>query len=219
MRPLIIVEGTVGAGKTTLINRLAERLSLEPLYELTDQKLVQILEKFYADPTKWGFQLQIYFLTKRLEQMRIACEKQDVVMDRSIFCDHIFPTVLLKRGEMTELEYLIYKELYDQLIDVSSPPQLMIYLRCSTKTAIDRIKKRGRLWELQIDQEYWEKLNQEYEIFFSHYNLSSLLIIDSDLVDQNFEGVDSLIQQILQDPQKAVYEYDGRSLKRSVRCA
>jgi len=219
MRPLIIVEGTVGAGKTTLINRLAERLSLEPLYELTDQKLLQILEKFYADPTKWGFQLQIYFLTKRLEQMKIGCEKQNVVMDRSIFCDHIFPTVLFKRGEMTELEYLIYKELYDQLIDLSSPPQLMIYLKCSTQTAVERIKKRGRLWELQIDQEYWERLNQEYENFFSNYDLSSLLIIDSDSVDQNFEGVDSLIRQILEDSQKAVYEYDGRSLKRSVRCA
>lgn len=216
MRPKIIVEGTVGAGKTTFINCLSQRLSLEPLYELTDQRLVQILEKFYADPTKWGFQLQIYFLTKRFEQMKIGCEKMNVIMDRSIFCDHIFPRVLLKRGEMTELEYSVYKELHDQLVGLSSPPQLMIYLRCSTQTAIDRIKKRGRLWELQIDRGYWETLNQEYESFFSQYNLSTLLIVNTDLFDENFGQIDSVIEQVLKDHGRSVYEYDGKSLKRSV---
>ncbi|WP_041083929.1 deoxynucleoside kinase [Thermotoga profunda] len=219
MRPKIIVEGTVGAGKTTFINCLTKRLMLEPLYELTDQKLVQILERFYADPIKWGFQLQIYFLTKRFQQMKLGCEKIDVIMDRSIFCDHIFPRVLLKRGEMTEIEYLIYEELHDQLVSLSSPPELMIYLKCSTKTAIDRIKKRGRLWELQIDEGYWETLNQEYEDFFSHYNLSTLLIVDTDLLDENFGQIDLVIQQILKDPKKYVYRYDGKSLKRSVASA
>lgn len=165
MKPKIIVEGTVGAGKTTFINYISERLCLEPIYELTDSKLIQILENFYIDPSKWGFQLQIYFLTKRFKQMKIGCEKGNVVMDRSIFCDHIFPSVLLKRGEMTKLEYDIYKELHSNLIEFSTPPELMIYLKCSTKTAIDRIKKRGRLWELSIDENYWEILNREYEDF------------------------------------------------------
>lgn len=216
MRPKIIVEGTVGAGKTTFINCLAQKLSLEPLYELTDQHLVQILERFYADPTKWGFQLQIYFLTKRFEQMKLGCKKIDVIMDRSIFCDHIFPKVLLKRGEMTELEYLIYEQLHSQLVELSSPPELMIYLRCSTKTAIDRIKKRGRLWELQIDEGYWEILNQEYENFFSRYDLSTLLIIDTDLIDENFNQIDTVIQQVLKDRGKSIYQYDGKLLTRSV---
>lgn len=215
MKPKIIVEGTVGAGKTTFINCLAKKLTLEPLYELTDQKLIQILERFYADPTKWGFQLQIYFLTKRFQQIKLGCERINVIMDRSIFCDHIFPKVLLKRGEMTELEYLIYEELHNQLVSLSSPPELMIYLRCSTKTAIDRIKKRGRSWELQIDIGYWEALNQEYENFFSHYDLSTLLIIDTDELDENFAQIDLIIDQILKNPKKHVYQYDGKSLKRS----
>lgn len=216
MRPKIIVEGTVGAGKTTFINILAKRLKLEPLYELTDQKLVHILEKFYADPTKWGFQLQIYFLTKRFQQMKIGCQKIDVIMDRSIFCDHIFPRVLLKRGEMTELEYAIYEELHDQLVDLSSPPQLMIYLKCSTKTAIDRIKKRGRLWELQIDEAYWETLNQEYEDFFSRYDLSTLLMIDTDELDEDFAQIDSVIAEVLKDDKRSLYHYDGKSLTKEV---
>lgn len=216
MRPKIIVEGTVGAGKTTFINSLAERLMLEPLYELTDQKLVQILERFYANPKEWSFQLQIYFLTKRFEQMKIGCQKMNVIMDRSIFCDHIFPRVLLRRGEMTELEYLIYEELHKQLVDLSSPPQLMIYLKCSTRTAIERIRKRARLWELRIDEGYWEMLNQEYEDYFSHYDLSTLLIIDTDELDENFTQMDLVIDQVLKEPKKTVYHYDGRSLIRGV---
>ncbi len=212
MRPKIIVEGTVGAGKTTFINSLAEKLMLEPLYELTDRKLVQILERFYANPKEWSFQLQIYFLTKRFEQMKIGCQKMDVIMDRSIFCDHIFPRVLLKRGEMTELEYLIYEELHKQLVNLSSPPQLMIYLKCSTKTAIERIRKRGRLYELQIDEGYWEMLNQEYEDFFSLYDLSTLLVIDTDELDENFTQIELVVDQVLKDPKGHVYHYDGESL-------
>jgi deoxyadenosine/deoxycytidine kinase len=217
MKPKIIVEGTVGAGKTTFINYISDRLCLEPIYELTDSKLIQILENFYIDPSKWGFQLQIYFLTKRFKQMKIGCEKGNVVMDRSIFCDHIFPSVLLKRGEMTKLEYDIYKELHSNLIEFSTPPELMIYLKCSTKTAIDRIKKRGRLWELSIDENYWEILNREYEDFFGQYSLSSLLIINTDSVDERFSNIVQIVEEIFREPEKVIYEYNGNVVnKRSV---
>jgi deoxyadenosine/deoxycytidine kinase len=149
--------------------------------------------------------------------MKIGCEKGNVVMDRSIFCDHIFPSVLLKRGEMTELEYDIYKELHSNLIEFSTPPELMIYLKCSTKTAIDRIKKRGRLWELSIDENYWEILNREYENFFGQYSLSSLLIINTDSVDERFSNIVQIVEEIFREPEKVIYEYDGNVVnKRSV---
>jgi deoxyadenosine/deoxycytidine kinase len=149
--------------------------------------------------------------------MKIGCEKGNVVMDRSIFCDHIFPSVLLKRGEMTKLEYDIYKELHSNLIEFSTPPELMIYLKCSTKTAIDRIKKRGRLWELSIDENYWEILNREYEDFFGQYSLSSLLIINTDSVDERFSNIVQIVEEIFREPEKVIYEYNGNVVnKRSV---
>ncbi len=219
MRPKLVVEGTVGAGKTTFIKVMSEKLGLEPLYELTDPKLLEILERFYAEPSRWAFQLQIYFLTKRFEQMKIAQEKSNVIMDRSIFCDHIFPMTLFRRGEMTKIEYEIYKELHTKLLESSVPPKLMVYLKCSTETAIERIEKRGRPWELQVDKNYWYVLNQCYEEFFSSYNLSSLLVVNTDQIDQSFEGLEEVIVNLLKSRRKVVYEYDGKALRKGVESA
>ena len=216
MKPRIVVEGVVGAGKTTFINCVSRWLKLEPFYELTDQKLVDILENFYKDPQRWGFQLQIYFLTKRFQQMKLACKKGNVIMDRSIHCDHIFPNVLLKRGEMDALEYSIYKELHDELIELVPYPELMIYLKCSVEVAIDRIKKRGRQWELEIDENYWQTMNEEYESFFANYDSSALLVIDTEKVDKSFSGLDLVIKDILQKvkngeiDQRIIYHNNAR---------
>ncbi|MGB9830339.1 MAG: deoxynucleoside kinase [Thermotoga caldifontis] len=219
MRPKIVVEGTVGAGKTTFIEVVSKRLGLKPLFELTDEKLVDLLACFYADPAKWGFHLQIYFLTKRFQQMELAKQIGDVVMDRSIFCDHIFPTVLLKRKQMNQLEYEIYREVHREFLKYSVPPSLMVYLRCSTRTAIERIKKRGREWELAIDEDYWYSLNEEYERYFSDYDLSSLLIIDSDSMDEDFLGAEEAVIFALEAKEKGVWLYDGNEIKRRNRCA
>ncbi|HBT40028.1 MAG: Deoxynucleoside kinase [Thermotoga sp. 50_1627] len=214
MRPKIVVEGTVGAGKTTLIRVISERLGLEPIYELTDEKIVDLLTHFYADPAKWGFHLQIYFLTKRFQQMELAKQVGNVVMDRCIFCDHIFPTVLLKRKEMNQLEYDIYREVQGEFLKYSLAPELMIYLRCSTRTAIERIKKRGRNWELAIDEAYWHALNAEYERYFENYDLSPLLIVESDSMDEVFSDIENAITSVLGTQEKGVWLYDGKELKR-----
>lgn len=214
MKPKIVIEGTVGAGKTTLINLISEKLKLRSLFELTDEKLVELLNHFYADPAKWGFHLQVYFLTKRFQQMELAKKIGNVVMDRCIYCDHIFPTVLLKRGEMSQLEYEIYKEIHDEFLKYSLPPKLMIYLRCSTRTAIERIKKRGREWELVIDEGYWHTLNEEYESFFSNYSLSSLLVVESDRMDENFRGVEDAVLSVLRARRRGIWIYDGSELRR-----
>jgi deoxyadenosine/deoxycytidine kinase len=214
VRPKIVVEGTVGAGKTKLIEVISERLGLKPLYELTDEKIITLLSNFYADPAKWGFHLQIYFLTKRFQQMELAKQIGNVVMDRSIFCDHIFPTVLLRRREMNQLEYDIYREVQGEFLKYSFPPQLMIYLHCSTRTAIERIKKRGRSWELSIDEAYWHALNEEYERYFADYDLSSLLIVESDSMDESFSSIEDAIVSVLETQEKGVWLYDGKELKR-----
>jgi len=107
--------------------------------------------------------------------------------------------------------------LHSNLIEFSTPPELMIYLKCSTKTAIDRIKKRGRLWELSIDENYWEILNREYEDFFGQYSLSSLLIINTDSVDERFSNIVQIVEEIFREPEKVIYEYNGNVVnKRSV---
>lgn len=139
-----------------------------------------MLEHFYKDRKRWAFTLQILFLTSRFEQIKKASEIEKAVLDRSIFGDVIFARMLHKSGDMKDHELAIYERLYSSLISSVSPPRLMVYIKISTDLAIERIKKRGREYELIVEREYWESLNSQYEEYFKSYSLSPLLVINAD---------------------------------------
>lgn len=174
---LIIVDGVVGSGKTTFMNLLKEELSLPGFEEpVTDNPL---LAKFYHDRKRYSFPLQVFFLNRRFRMLKDAGEKHTAsVMDRSIYGDVIFAKLLHEGGDMEKDEFDLYKELLVNMLDHIEAPKLMIYLKCDVDTAISRIVKRGREYEQIVEREYWERLNREYEAYFSAYNLSELLVID-----------------------------------------
>jgi deoxyadenosine/deoxycytidine kinase len=178
-----VVEGTVGSGKTSLIGKFVEKYGYRPFYELSDPMIEKMLEHFYRDRKRWAFTLQILFLTSRFEQIRRSSEIGKAVLDRSIFGDLVFAKMLHRYGDMKDHEFGVYKRLYSDLISVVAPPYLMIYIRIPTELAIERIKKRGREYELVVEREYWENLNREYEKFFESYSLSPLFIIDASKYD------------------------------------
>ncbi len=173
----------MGSGKTTLIERISKNLKLKPFFELSDPMIEGMLSHFYKDRKRWAFTLQILFLTARYEQIKIATEIEKAVLDRSIFGDIIFAKMLHHTGDMKDHELAVYKRLYNSLIENVSPPKLMIYIKISTDLAIERIKKRARDYELIVEREYWERLNSEYEEYFSRYTLSPLLVINADRFD------------------------------------
>ena len=139
-----------------------------------------MLEHFYRDRKRWAFTLQILFLTSRFEQIKKASEMEKAVLDRSIFGDVIFARMLHRSGDMKDHELSIYERLYRSLISSVSPPRLMVYIKISTDLAIERIRKRGREYELIVEREYWESLNSQYEEYFKGYSLSPLLVINAD---------------------------------------
>lgn len=187
---MIVLSGTIGAGKTSLTELLANHLGSKAFYESVDDN--PILPLFYENPKKYGFLLQIYFLNKRLEQIKRAQENQLNVLDRSIFEDSLLFKLNADLGRATQTEVTIYDSLVNNMMmelptTVSKDPELLIHVRVSFDTMLQRIKKRGRAFE-QIENDaslyrYYEELNQRYDHWFENYDRSEKMQIDGDRFD------------------------------------
>lgn len=177
---VIVIDGVVGVGKSTLMNILAD-MGHTPFSEpVVDNP---ILEKFYYDRTRWSFSLQIFFLNRRFQYIKEAVAMGNAVMDRSIYGDAIFAKLLNSNGEMNDDEFSLYKELLANMLEHVQAPKLMIYLETSVDHAMEKIKKRGRDYEQVVEREYWERLNAEYIAYFDNYDISPILKINVDNLD------------------------------------
>ena len=198
---LIIVEGVVGVGKTTLMEILATK-GLVPYREpVVDNP---ILDKFYYDRARYAFPLQVFFLNKRFEHIKQANEAKNAVMDRSIYGDAIFAKMLNQNGEMSNEEYSIYIDLLESMLEHVNRPKLIVYLEGSTDEGMRRIHIRGRDYEQIVERDYWDRLNREYQAYFKDYNLSPVLKINVDGLDfknsqEDQEYVLSLIEEKLNE--------------------
>ena len=185
----ISVAGNIGVGKSTAVGLLADAFGWQPYYEfVADQPY---LDDYYADPQRWGFHPQIWFLSQRFEQQQeIADTPISVVQDRSIYEDYeVFVKGLLEQGILSHRDFRTYRRLYQALLHVASPPTLMIYLRASVPTLQARIAVRARPSELRIGPAYLEHLNQRYEEWLRRFDLCPVLRIDTD--DLNFIDSDA----------------------------
>ncbi len=180
----IAIAGNIGAGKTTLTSLLAKNMKWDPHYEDVDDN--PYLNDFYEDMQRWSFNLQIYFLNSRFEQItRIRQSGKTVIQDRTIYEDaHIFAPNLHSMGLMTTRDFNNYQELFNLMSKFVSPPDLLIYLRGSVPTLVNQIAKRGRDYENSIRIDYLKRLNERYEAWISTYEQGKLLVIDID--DLNF---------------------------------
>lgn len=177
----IIIDGCVGVGKTSLMDILTKEFGYEAFSEpVTDNPL---LDKFYYNRKRYAFPLQIFFLNKRFAMLKEAASMDRTVMDRSIYGDVIFAKLLAEGGDMEKAEYSLYKELLTNMVEHIQPPKLMIYLQSSVDNIVKKIERRGRDYEQVVEREYWERLNTEYEDYFSQYNLSPLLVINTNDID------------------------------------
>ncbi|KRQ87370.1 Deoxyguanosine kinase [Caloramator mitchellensis] len=189
---MLVIDGVVGVGKTTLMKILKEQGYIpfeEPVFDNP------ILEKFYYDRHRYSFPLQIFFLNKRFKHIKEASMVDNAVMDRSIYGDVIFAKMLKDSGEMSQEEFDLYIELFENMIEHCHPPKLMIYLEISVDEAIRRINLRGRDYEKIVEREYWEKLNKNYREYFEQYSISPILKINVDNLD--FENIPEHRQFVL----------------------
>ena len=183
MKKFIAVAGNIGVGKSTLVERLTDRLGWQPFYEPVAEN--PYLVDFYADMRAWSFPSQIFFLTHRLKMhQELIRFPGSVVQDRSIYEDaEIFAQNLYVQGHMTARDYETYHSLYLTVSDFLPPPDLVIYLRASVATLQSRIARRARTYEQTIAPDYLHNLNLLYEKWIGSFTLCPVLTVPADDLD------------------------------------
>lgn len=179
----VAIAGNIGSGKTTLTGLLAKHYNWDPQYEDVDYN--PYLNDFYEDMQRWSFNLQVYFLNSRFKQiLDIRDSGRDVVQDRTIYEDaNIFAPNLHTMGLMSTRDFDNYKQLFELMTRLITPPDLLIYLRASVPTLVRQIQQRGRDYERNIRLDYLQHLNERYEAWISGYEERNLLIVDMDNLD------------------------------------
>ena len=179
-KPVIIVEGQIGVGKTTIGELLEARYGIPLFRELTRDSTLQLLDRFYADKRRWAFTLQVHFLNERFRMIKDIFRNGGGLLDRSIYGDRIFADLLHDDGDMTDEEFETYETLLENMLEHAQKPDLLVYLDCSVDTAMERIRRRNRGLEGGIPRDYLEKLNARYLSWFDRYDLSPKIMVDTE---------------------------------------
>jgi deoxyadenosine/deoxycytidine kinase len=194
----VAIAGNIGAGKTTLTEMLSKHYRWIPQFEDVDQN--PYLYDFYEDMPRWSFNLQIYFLNSRLNQLiEISKGTETVIQDRTIYEDaYIFAPNLHEMGLMSKRDFDNYFEFFQNLRQMVKPPDLMIYLQASVPTLVGQIQKRGRDYEENIRLDYLKRLNDYYTKWVEGYKEGPLLVINVDKTKfvENEEHLGEIIAKI-----------------------
>ncbi|CAG9623545.1 deoxynucleoside kinase [Sutcliffiella rhizosphaerae] len=197
---VITIAGTVGVGKSTMTNALANALGFRTSFEKVDTN--PYLDKFYADFERWSFHLQIYFLAERFkDQKKIFEYGGGFIQDRSIYEDTgIFANMHYEKGTMTEVDYETYTSLFEAM--VMTPyfphPDLLIYLEGSLDDILSRIQERGRPMEQQTPISYWEEMHERYERWINNFHACPVLRLNINEYDvlKDTNSVEPIIEKI-----------------------
>jgi deoxyadenosine/deoxycytidine kinase len=194
----VAIAGNIGAGKTTLTEALSKHYRWIPQFEDVDHN--PYLTDFYDDMPRWSFNLQIYFLHGRLNQiLDIQKGTETVIQDRTIYEDaNIFAPNLHEMGLMSKRDFDNYFSFFSTIKSMVQPPDLLIYLKCSVPTLVAQIQKRGREYEENIRLDYLKKLNDFYNKWIDSYKEGPLLVIDCDKnkFGENEEDLGEIISKV-----------------------
>jgi len=213
---VIVLAGMIGAGKSSYTKLLSKHLGSTAFYESVEDN--RLLDLFYADRARYAFPLQVYFLNTRFKAIKEAMRHRNNCLDRSIYEDALFARINYEDGMMSEAEFDCYITLLDNMLEevrtlddctcAAGPkkrPDLLIYVRCSFETILERIQKRGRDYE-QGDEHiaYFKRLHSRYdEWVFEHYKESQVLVIDGDKLDisrpEDAEEVKKIVDNKLEE--------------------
>jgi deoxyadenosine/deoxycytidine kinase len=198
----IAVAGNIGSGKTTLTTMLAKHYGWKPQFESVINN--PYLEDYYKDIQRWSLNLEIYFLKERFKDMlELKKSDEDIIQDRSIFEGvYVFAYNNKEQGNMSEIDFKIYMDLFHLMMSFTKEPDLMIYLRASVPHLVSHIQMRGRDYEQSISLDYLQGLNERYDDFIYHHYKGRVLTIEVDNLDflhrpADFESITNRIDSLL----------------------
>lgn len=196
MNQYIVVEGIIGAGKTSLATKLStdfsSRLILE---EFADNPF---LPKFYEEPKRYAFPLELSFLSERFAQLKSEFQRQDIFQPQ-IVADYFLPKCqIFAKNNLEEDEYKLFLRLFEIMQGNVPNPNLLVYLYLSPEKALENIKKRGREYEQAMELSYLENIQQQYLSFIQQHPQLSVLLIATDKLDfvnreEDYEFIKSCI--------------------------
>ena len=202
----IAIEGPIGVGKTSLAERIADKLNARKVFEQFEEN--PFLKDFYDDPESNAFQTQVFFLLQRYQQQQkdirqLNLLQKGVVTDYMFEKDRLFADFTLN----SEAEYELYSHVADILEKDIVKPDLIVYLQADTSRLMNNIKKRGRDFEKYVTQDYINQVNERYQEFFVNYEEGPLLIINTNNIDfvENSEDFENLLNEIHQPHQGIKY--------------
>jgi deoxyadenosine/deoxycytidine kinase len=172
----LVIEGPIGVGKTSLVERLSRHFGAETLLEGAEEN--PFLQRFYDNPKEAAFPAQLYFLFQRSRQMSELCQgdmfRQRLIADFMLEKDRLFAQINLDPDELK-----LYEQVYEKMTLEAPAPDLVVYLQAPADVLIERIRKRARPQERAIERAYLQRLCDAYTDFFYYYDRSPLLIINA----------------------------------------
>jgi deoxyadenosine/deoxycytidine kinase len=200
----IAVEGVIGVGKTSLAKLLSERLQAQLVLEEVEEN--PFLKDFYRDRERYAFQTQMHFLFSRYQQQRSL--RQTELFTERLVADYLFQKDRIFAGlNLSDRELALYEKLVVWLeLDVVKP-DVVVYLQASPDVLMERIDRRGRPFEKDMEREYIRQLNEAYNYFFFHYTDAPLLVVNTNGIDfvNNPEDFEDLLERIVVHRQGTVY--------------
>ncbi len=176
----IVVEGVIGVGKTTLVERLGALLDARRVFELYEEN--PFLEEFYRGGARNAFQTEMFFLLNRYQQQESFA--QGDLFARFTISDYLFLKCRLFAGlTLTDAEFQLFARLHDILRKKVPRPDLVIYLHAPVDVLLERIHERGRTYEREIDHTYLRQLMAIYTDYFANYTDTPLLLVDTTTID------------------------------------
>jgi len=195
---LILVAGNIGSGKTSLTERIGERLGWRTAYESVADN--PYLPNFYTDMRSWSFHLQIFFLGHRAQQqIDMWADPRSAIIDRSIYEDaYIFARALYHLGNLSELDYNSYRKVFDLVVKGLPSPSLLVYLKAPVSVLMERITRRAREIETGISADYLSLLDSFYDDWIRNFDICPVLTLRTDDLDfvNKPKHLDIVVQRI-----------------------